>query len=283
MSGLMAAVFNQLNDPNSTYSYGAYVDFPNSNTHFIKPRGDIPISMKLVTTERLTSLTCWSINLPFKEIESLIYICEPVYNISRHDIVANVPIVLCSILWIYGNSEKTRSWCIELFSPFVVCPIHIDLQQLYAVLNIPFPQVKSSNFNAVKQVLDDTKFLPADVTSIIAEYHSDYKSDYKIVNVELKQGEQFYNPSCKLKVVGFKYKKDANLRIIMQSIDILPANGSILSHELDNHIIKTVCPCDISFTGYNPEKDNVRYVLFFPSSEIVMTVDIPTTVQLICL
>ncbi len=161
------------------------------------------------------------------------------------------------------------------------------MTDMFNLLELPLPQSTLNIRNHLKQHLDQIEYLPLDVTNIIADYYSPYMYDYKFIDVSITGRLNFDDflsniDEKELKVVAVKHKKDENITITTAGLRMLPDDNSILAYDCQDHILKTFGPCDLNLTGYN-NPEEICYFTFSRRTQIVITVDQPTTIQLVCL
>ena len=261
----------------------------NSDRLRIYPHGDILVSIKLFTESKMTNLYVNGVQIPFEHIgPGFVYLVEnrqlTSWLLADNIVVSDVTIVSYSCLWLFVMPEKHTiiNDLLRLMGGPMVR--EVTYQDICQKLNIVYPQTSSSvDKTLISTLLDSTEYLPIDTTTLIADYYSPYKCDYHIERIELKEGKQEYNPINPLKVVAVRHPKDVNIDILVcNCTHILPTLDSILTIDANDNLIRCIGPCDTSFTGYDPEKDNVRYFTF-KENRVEITANKPTSISLICL
>lgn len=239
--------------------------------------GDLCISVTITTASPMTKLSIYDTNIPFRTIGPNTYIIEHIYDLSDNVLHTNVEIVDVEILFLFVHSEDIYK-C-RRFSGHLIF-LHEDL--LYQELDLPPIQRQDPNeYKRVLTMIDQVKEIPADVTSIIADYYNRYERNFTIHSMELKnQSDQQYSPTKILRIAAIKYPKDANISLSFHGLELLKN----FMTWVDNDYRYKVCgPCDRRLIGYNPEKNDITYMTFKPNNEIYITSDRICKVEFICL
>lgn len=269
----------------TNHAYQTTSRIVNSNELGIVSYGDILVSLKLFTESKLTNLSDGIGNIQFKHIgPGFVYLIENQQNLTRRQIISNTNIISYSCLWLFVEPNR-RKILIDSSIWEYSRPIRKTMyRDICRMLDITYPQTPPLiNKSHIATMLNDTAYLPTDITDIIADYYSPYKCDYHIEKVELKEGRQEYTPINPLKVVAIQHPKNINIDILfVDSAHILPNLDSVLTTTIGDDIVRCMGPCDTSFSGYDPEKDNVRYIIF-KKNKIEIYADKPTSISLICL